>query len=208
MTSPRFTLVTDGPTDGVMLVPVLEWLLSIHCPRLSSKVTYADSSQSWLNPRRLEQRISFALQAYPCECLFIHRDAEREPPANRRHEIHEAIRLLGADRPPACVCVVPVRMSEAWLLLDESAIRRAAENPNGKVPMDMPRRADIEGLPDPKKRLYELLKTAANLNTRRSRRYDPKVSARFVTRYSDDFSGLRELSAFRTLEEDVQRIAK
>jgi hypothetical protein len=36
------------------------------------------------------------------------------------------------------VCVVPVRMMEAWLLIDEMAIRRVAGNPNGRIPIELP----------------------------------------------------------------------
>ena len=32
--------------------------------------------------------------------------------------------------------IVPVRMTEAWLLLDESAIRRVAGRPHGDEPLD------------------------------------------------------------------------
>ena len=48
------------------------------------------------------------------------------------------------------VCVVPVRMQEAWLLIDEAALRRAAGDPNGTQPLAMPDVQRLEELADPK----------------------------------------------------------
>src|SRR4051794_15078621 len=126
------TLVTDGPSDSEMLIPILEWLLRTHCGEIGVKVVHADTLRCREVPKRLEKKIAFALEAYHCECLFIHRDAEGDLPDCRRQEIQNAIDSLGAKMRIAHVCVVPIRMTEAWLLIDESAIRRASGNPNGK----------------------------------------------------------------------------
>ncbi len=207
MKAPRFTLVTDGPTDGDMLVPILEWLLRTRCPSLSVKVEYADTRGRMVS-KGLHQKIAFALENYPCECLFIHRDAEKEPADNRRDEIRNAIESLGAKKPAAHLCVVPIRMSEAWLLIDEPAIRRAAGNPNGRIRLEMPRRSAIEGLPDPKRLLHELLVTASELNGRRRKSFESKTNPHLVARFIDDFSRLRELAAFQALESDIQQIVR
>jgi hypothetical protein len=34
--------------------------------------------------------------------------------------------------------VVPVRMTKAWLTVDEAAIRKAARNPLGTAPLELP----------------------------------------------------------------------
>ena len=208
MRTPRFTLVTDGPTDGVMLIPILEWLLRGQCPGISIKIEYADHLRRRVVPKGLDRKIAFALANYPCECLFVHRDAEKEPPDNRREEVRQALDNLAGAQPEAYICVVPVRMSEAWLLLEERAIRLASGNPNGKVPLDVPRRSDVESLPDPKAKLYELLTTASELTGRRRKAFDPKSQARRVADLIDDFSQLRGLPAFQALEEDVERLIR
>jgi len=159
-------------------------------------------------PKGLDQKAAFALGNYLCECLFIHRDAEREPPDNRREEIRRAIASLGSGDPQTHVCVVPVRMSEAWLLFDEPAIRRASGNPNGKVGLQLPRPAALEDVADPKRLLYELLTMASELTGRRRKAFDPKVQARRVAESIDDFSRLRELAAFQALESDIQQIVR
>lgn len=76
--------------------------------------------------------MSAALALYPCDLIFIHRDAERQPPDLRRSEIVRALQEVensDAQRPPA-ICVIPVRMQKAWLLFDELAIRKAAVEAN------------------------------------------------------------------------------
>ncbi|HET9897908.1 MAG TPA: hypothetical protein VFQ44_23510 [Streptosporangiaceae bacterium] len=66
-----------------------------------------------------------------------------------------------------CVPVVPIRMTEAWLLLDEAAIRRVSGNPNSNVPLNLPRARDVETVPDPKEVLAHALATALGFSGRR-----------------------------------------
>src|SRR5690606_40429727 len=52
--------------------------------------------------------------------LFVHRDADARDPTERLTEIDQAFKLI---KSPPYVRVVPVQETEAWLLVDESAIR-------------------------------------------------------------------------------------
>ena len=119
----RFTLMTDGPSDGEMLIPILEWLLRTHCGSIGINVVYADLLRCREVPKGLKKKIEFALEAYPCDSLFVHRDAERDSPELRRQEIQKAVEGLGAKMIVPHICVVPIRMTEAWLLFEEAAIR-------------------------------------------------------------------------------------
>jgi hypothetical protein len=202
----RFTLVTDGPSDGVMLIPILEWLLRSHCGNIGIDVVYADTLRCREVPRGLEKKIEFALEAYPCDFLFIHRDAERDPPERRRKEIQDAVESLGARMPVPHVCIIPIRMTEAWLLFDEDAIRFASGNPNGKVRLDLPPLSSVENKPDPKRLLHDYLIAASELSGRRRKSFDPKTKVHLVARSLDDFSPLRQLLAFRALESEVRRV--
>jgi len=81
----RYTLVSDGSSDRV-LIAVLDWLLFTN----SSK----DFSGLWADLRRLphpvrtlRDRIGVALQLFPCELLFVHRDAENQSSEHRVKEI-------------------------------------------------------------------------------------------------------------------------
>ena len=159
------TLVSDGTSDRA-LIPLLEWLIDYLRPDLASSVVYADLGRLRTPPTYLHDRISVALDLFPADLIFVHRDAEGVQHAIRKAEIESAVKRTQSDF--SCVPVVPIRMTEAWLLTDAYAIRRAAGNPNGTVPLKMPVVREIESIPDPKQRLKELIRQAADLNNRRS----------------------------------------
>jgi hypothetical protein len=117
----RYTLVTDGPTDSVLLRHI-DWVISQHTS-IAVRSIWADLSRLRHRPRNLVQRIQTALDLYPCDMLCVHRDAERDEPSIRVREIQSAASALHLPTSPI-VCVVPVRMQEAWLLFDESAIKK------------------------------------------------------------------------------------
>ena len=75
----------------------------------------------------------------------MHRDAENQNPEVRYTEIRAA-NPTGSRH----VCIVPVRMQEAWLLLNEAALREAADRPSGTDPLDLPPVGRWERVPDPK----------------------------------------------------------
>ena len=200
----RYTLVSDGSSDEALL-PVLTWLLRESRVNRAVQPEWADLRRLPGPPKSLPARIERSVELYPCDLLFVHRDAERGPHGIRVAEIKEALAsaLQSATVPPA-VCVVPVRMQEAWLLFDEAALRRAAANPNGRVPLALPRLAELEELPNPKRALHELLREASELGDRRRQRLRVRACAKLVTQFIEDFSALRALPAFRALEADIR----
>jgi hypothetical protein len=206
MITRRFTLLADGPGDE-SLMPVLNWLWRQHRPNELCIGQFADLEYSGLKSRALEHRLAPALDLYPCDLLFIHRDAEKESLDRRMQEIHSAMTMAFATSvsPPA-VCVVPVRMSEAWMLFNEKAIRKAAANPNGSMLLPLPQPSKIEQLPDPKAKLRDLLQIACGLPPQRLRSFNVPRAARLVTEFIEDFSPLRELPAFTRMEADFKRV--
>jgi hypothetical protein len=203
----RYTLVTNGSSDTALL-PILTWLLRTHGVSCAIQPEWADLRQLRLSKKRgLADRIRWSLDFYPCDLLFVHRDAEREPREKRVDEINEAIEKVVTPHPvPPAVCVVPVRMQEAWLLFDEAAIRRAAGNRSGRHPLDLAPTRQLERLPDPKAILYECLKQASGLSGRRLKSFPVQKRARRVAELIDDFSPLLALSAFKALESDLVEI--
>ena len=149
-----------------------------------------------------------AVKLYPCELLCVHRDAEAEDISFRRAEIQSAFDLARGKmtNPPRAVCVIPVRMMEAWLLFDESLIRQAAGNPNGNMDLDLPRLQNIEQLADPKRRLHEVLRTASGLAGRRLKSLNVTSAVHRIAQLSLGFERLRDLPAFRQLEEDMRSV--
>ena len=201
------TLLADGPFDAA-LIPILQWTLEAQPGIENASFVWADLSRLPRPPRDLGGKIVAALALYRCDVLFVHRDAENQPPERRRNEIRDAmVEARRAWQVLPYVCVVPVRMSEAWFLLDECAIRQAAGNPNGAMPLTLPRANQVEEIPDPKAVLREVLRTASNRNRRRLKTFRVAQAARLVPQYMVDFKCLRVLSAFRQLEADVQRLA-
>ena len=200
MNSLRFTLLSDGSSDRVLL-PMLEWLLG-ECSSRTFQPQWADLRMLPSPPKTLAERVQTAVEIYPCDLLFIHRDAEREPREVRVREIRQQISTLAA---PA-ICIVPVRMQEAWLLFDEKALRRAAGNPNGRTVLTLPDLDEIEQIPDPKELVHGMLRQASELPSRRLRRFNPAVAIHRLAELIDDFSPLRGLPAFQALESDVRTL--
>lgn len=193
----RCTLVTDGSSDTV-LIPLLRWLFA-QITAIPPEIQWADLTFLRQNPRALQDRLTCAVEYYPCELLLVHRDAEKEPPDARYSEIRRAapsgLRYVG---------VVPVRMQEAWLLLNEDAIREAAGRPSGREPLGLCGPRDWEQLADPKSTLHNALLTASGTRGRRRQKFSPERAAHRVAELVTDWSPLRQLTAFRRLEEDLR----
>jgi hypothetical protein len=201
----RYTLLSDGPSDKA-LMPILTWLLRQHVPNLPIQPSWSELRRLPTPPRELHEKIQKSIELYPCDLLFIHRDAETTSLEERLGEINQAVSNAIVDRQmPAVVCVVPIRMTEAWLLFDINAIRQAAGNPNGTVPLNLPTLSDVESIPNPKRVLHNILRTATGLRTYRRRRFDTNFAVQRIPECIEDFSSLRRLSAFIALEDELKR---
>jgi hypothetical protein len=195
----RYTLVADGPGDRALL-PILTWLL-----RQLEDVSGCALVPQFFDPRPLDDppsdladRIVKARQLFPCDILFVHRDAETSTRQDRVREIEQALPSYAGLH----VGVVPVRMTEAWLLIDQRAIRTAAGNPNGTHALAMPALPTVESIPDPKHMLRSLLLQATAFRGRRRSKFEREVSQRVqrVAELIEDFRPLRELPAFQEFE--------
>ena len=201
----RYTLLGYGPSDKALL-PLLRWLLMEHF------VDYAIQS-AWADPYLLQgahglsERIRKSVDLYPCDLLFVHRDAESQPMGDRIEEIKAALIPLPDLQKPV-VHVIPVRMQEAWLLFDEQAIRWAAGNKNGKMPLKLPSLKSIENLPDPKEVLNDLLREASGLSGRRRKNVPASHYAQRVAEYIEDFTPLRQLTGFQYLQAQIAELVQ
>jgi len=187
-----FALLADGTSDRALL-RILTWCLRQLDPNVRLLTPHFERRGS----EDIEQSVCRLLESYRPHLLFVHRDAERLEWAERRREIPVLEQL---------VPVIPVRMTEAWLLTDESAIRRASGNPNGKVRLDLPPVSRLEALPDPKAELHRLLRVASELTGRRLKRLNEGSAVHRVAEYTESFHQLRELSAFVALEDELRRV--
>ena len=195
----RITLLADGSSDRV-LVRVIEWVLAEL--KVAAIVQWADLRTLPTPPTGLANRALKALDLYPAEILVVHRDAERESLAGRVDEMAAALAGLSVKR----VCVVPVRMTEAWFLFDERAIREAANNPNGTEPLDLPDLAEVEGIPDPKETLKEALRRASGHHGHRLAKFDTGKAFHRLADRVGAFAPLRRLAAFTRFEAEARRV--
>ena len=188
-------LLAEGSSDRVLL-PVLRWLLD-ELTGEAVPVAWVDTSLLTTGPK-LADKVRYALRVQPCHLLFIHRDADNQPPAAR----YEEIRLAAAEHPH--VAVVPIRTTEAWLLIDEPAIRAASGRVSGRESLGLPSASRIEQVSDPKTVLRHALVTAHGGTGRRARRFRPTEARQRLADLIDDWSPLRQLSAFQRLEADTR----
>lgn len=171
MSGLTYTLLGDGTSDRLLDYPI-RWALS-SLGVIVELGQWADLRYTKPQPSTLTDRAVAALELYPAELLLVHRDAERLPLTERVNEIRRAMSTVKDKH----VAIVPVRMTEAWLLHDESAIRRASGNPNGTVQLSLPSPARVEADPDPKATLESALLTASELTGRRRQKRKADFSA-------------------------------
>lgn len=152
--TPRALLLADGPSDQP---------LGRHVARIAQRYGFGldvvAPDLRRLDPapgRDVAGRLA-AVLAFDedFDLVIVHRDAEGQNPETRRNEVLSGVATIREQMP--ALPVVPVRMTEAWLLLDEDAIRRVAGRPNGVEPLGLPSLATVEQALDPKQVLRHAL---------------------------------------------------
>lgn len=184
-----YLLVADGGTDRA-LVPIIEW--AIH--RLDPDVEILEPEF-----RKRKGPVKDFIDALDTGAMivFIHRDGEAAGLATRLQEFDGVAR-------DDVVPVVPVRMTESWLLVDAPAIARAADKPSAVV--TTPNSNQLESIGNPKKTLEDLLLDAAGSPTgRRKKQFKRSIVERRVSVASlvNDYSALESLPAFQQFQADL-----
>jgi len=200
-----YTLLADGPSDIVLMGPI-GWLLKRHgISEFNGR--FADPFALPKLSEGLTERAVAAIAEYPCQVLFVHRDAEGIPFKDRWQEIDHALQSIG--KAPSKVFVVPVRMTEAWFLFDEQAIRRASNNPNGKESLELPGTAQFETVLSPKDKLSEAIKLGSGLTGRRLDHFQRGLAQarRRVADYITDYTPLLSLPSFSALDNEIKHLA-
>lgn len=156
----RFLLACEGQSD-IGLVPHIERMI------IEGSGEVEVEGEHWFHGSQLESKIRAGLNAAGnlVDVLFVHRDANNAGADARRREIAQAVAAI--PNAPRSVAVIPVRMTEAWLLLDEGAIRKAVGNPNGRQPLGLPTLREAERRAEPKRILAEAFLAASEATGRR-----------------------------------------
>lgn len=201
----RFVFISEGQSEEPLVA---------HLRALCVRAGADEASGSWFDFRRLRPPPGKAL-ASQLECVlslmrrpdivFIHRDADARSAADAREVVERGAKRLTRDGIEH-VAVIPIQALEAWLLVDPLAIRRVAENPNGRVDLGLPPITAIERLADPKTALREAIDQAADEAGRRRR----DLLARFghlrrtLLERLDLDGPVGELPSWRALVQDVE----
>ncbi|MET8837080.1 hypothetical protein ABZV78_24630 [Micromonospora sp. NPDC004540] len=156
--------VSEGTSDEP-LAERIEWLFL--CQDVHVNLSRPDFSRLPKVAKDVASRVSAGLKLAggPVDLIVVHRDADNAGRHAREQEIQAAVRTLRGTA--ELVPVIPVRMTEAWLLLDEAAIRQVAGNPRGRMRLGLPKPHEAESISDPKDRLRTCLLTAADETGRR-----------------------------------------
>lgn len=192
------TLVAEGPSDR-RLLPILAWVFRANG---GGAIAMELAQYFGQKPATLPGRIKKAVELFPCDIVFVHRDNDNAPDGARATEIASA--LAAAQIAMQSVAVIPVRTQETWLLFDEDAIRKAAGYPNGRDDLGIPSLNRLEGVADPKELLRSSLKKASGLTGRRLKSFGVNEATYRLADQIEDYSPLRQLQAFRQLEADVR----
>lgn len=137
----------------------------------------------------------------PFDFVVVHRDADARDPSPRLDEVTVTLGQLGV---PGCP-VVPVQMTEAWLLTDEHAIRAAVGRPSGRETVVLPHLRDIETTHDPKSVLRAALIAATGASGRRRKKAarDWSTYRRILLERLDIDGPVQQLPSWQRMVNDV-----
>ena len=195
----RAVFLADGPSDE----PLSEHLEQL-CAIRGVEVRISTPNLGRL-PSPPGRKVADRLQAVldlgsSPDIVFVHRDSEKQDPTLRHHEVATAVASVDPSLPS--VAVVPVRMTEAWLLVDEQRIRDVAGCSNSSINLGLPALRQIEEHPDPKTLLRSALDAASGLHGRRLRQFQQRFgeNRRTLLQRLDVHGPIRQLPAWQSLE--------
>ncbi len=202
-----FLFVGEGPSDAALVSHLEELCILCGADEAAGVAPDLGSAAQAPASKKVVDKLPAALELEPnADMIFVHRDADSIDPEPRYREISKA--ELGFKLAGRVVPVVPVQETEAWLLLDEEEIRRAADNPNGRVKLGLPSPGQVEVIARPKERLFRALEIASELKGRRLVRFKRSLPRRrrlLLERLSP--TGLvTRLPAWQRLREELEQV--
>lgn len=206
-------LYAEGPTDIYFLRPLLQRACSALCDRdanapvEASDVLVLDDAVDSLGMPREERILHAAKEADGAWLiLFVHADADSSPARALAERVEPARALLerhfgGSGR--STVAVVPVRSTDAWMLVDGDALRaafgtRKSDDALGLAPLHA---HGLERCPNPKLALQSVFDASRGQSRSRARSVSPYLGL-LGERVSLD--RLRSLPAYVRMEADLR----
>lgn len=198
----RFLLISDGSSDSA-LIPIIKYALGKVFNEIDFIGERADFYRVPNRPKTLVDKINVGIDLYQPDIIIVHRDCEKDTVEKRYSEIDNALENIAVKN---LIKIVPLRMTEAWLLIDEAALRMAVNNPHGEVKISLPAINKLEGIPDPKQMLEALLRTASELKGRRLDNLNTRKAIHFVADHISDWTPLFKLTAFVKFSEQLKNL--
>ena len=197
--SVSFAFLCEGSSD-TGLIAHLETLL-VHFG--AQEATGMPDTRKGTIPARLRQLLTEETGT-GIDMVFIHRDSDGPDRNGREREIRRGVEESGFPHP--FIPVIPVQETEAWLLLDEQAIRDVVAS-KGKQPLRLPKPNAIEGTRKPKEILQKALLAASETSGRRLKKEKNSFSRhrRVLMQRLDPFGAVRNLPSWQCLERDIKR---
>ena len=200
----RFVLLCEGTSDRPLVAHLRRLLSSCGATEAVGSAIPLSSipDHRYHRGSTLARKVQTALAAESeFDLLFVHRDANSVGYEARFRGISEAMGIVG--RSIDWISIIPGRATEAWLLLDEDAIRRAAGNPRGRQPLHLSRPAQVEGVSDPKSALRDALATASGHTGNRLKRFKQRFGAqrRVLLEQLPAGGGLAQVPAWQRLRQ-------
>lgn len=200
--TPRALLLADGPSDAPLgrHIARIAQRHGVELDVVAPDLRRLDPPPGFQVSQRLEAVLQFDDRF---ELVIVHRDSEGQDPGLRYEEIRSGVANVRPEMPT--LPVVPIRMTEAWLLVDEDAIRRIAGRPNGIEPLDLPALGTVEHVVNPKQVLREALELASGASGRRLRRFrrDFGGQRRRLLEGLDHYGPVSHLAGWQQLEANV-----
>ena len=100
--------------------------------------------------------------------FFIHRDADNAGYDARINEIHRQTAHLPGY---VIIPVIPVKILESWLILDEQAIKSVIGHPGSKVKLNLPNPKHVESRSNAKELLFEAMDKACMLSGKKLKKF-------------------------------------
>lgn len=203
-------LYAEGPTDQLFLPEVI---------RRTAKQNLNRSGQQYIDVKPVDP-ISFskigmkqdecilqaARRAANYNILIVHADADyRTADKALKERFYPGYLLVQQAQEDVCRCmlpIVPVQMTEAWMLADPEALRAALGTSKNAQELGLPLKAKlVEADPDPKRTLKMIVSKA---NTHRSRPRHLEVTPLYtLLGRTVDLSRLNHLPAYQRFVQDL-----
>lgn len=201
----NFILICEGSSDS-SLVDHLESLL-IECGATEASGDCPDLSRLPKPPgKAVRDMVNAAIKLNPtADVIFIHRDADSAGIDARLAEIEEhTAHILNKTIIP----IIPNKMTEAWLLLDEEKIKISAGNPNYSKDLGLPSPAAVERIADPKEFLFNKLREVSELTGRRLEKFNKDIfkCRRYLIGNLTTNSRIIEVPSYQHLQNKLQEV--